>query len=41
VTLTGHTGQGNLLCELLDGNLLNVGMTLQNLITELLAVLNA
>ena len=35
------TSGGNLLCELLDGGLINIGSTLQNLLNQLLALLGA
>jgi len=42
--ITAVTGQGNLLgnllCELLDGGLINIGATLQNIINQLIALLN-
>ena len=44
VTLTAVTGQGNLLgnllCELLQGNLLNLGATLQGLLNQILGLLS-
>jgi hypothetical protein len=43
VDITGQTGQGNLLgnllCELLDGGLLNLGATLQGILNQLLGTL--
>jgi hypothetical protein len=43
VTITAVTGQGNLLgnllCELVDGNLLNVGATLQGILQQLVGLL--
>ena len=44
VDITGITGQGNLLgnllCELLGGGLINVGATLQSILNQILALLN-
>ncbi|HTL16137.1 MAG TPA: hypothetical protein VL793_02820, partial [Patescibacteria group bacterium] len=45
VDITGQTGQGqllgNLLCELLDGGLINLGTTLQGILNQLTALLTA
>jgi len=44
VDITGITGQGNLLgnllCELLGGGLINIGATLQNILNQILGLLN-
>jgi hypothetical protein len=44
VDITAVTGRGNLLgnllCELLGGNLINLGATLQNILGQILALLN-
>ena len=44
VDITGVTGQGNLLgnllCQLLGGGLINIGATLQNILNQILALLN-
>jgi len=43
VDITGQTGRGkllgNLLCELLDGNLLNLGATLQGILNQIVGLL--
>jgi len=43
VNITAVTGQGNLLgnllCELLDGNLINLGSTLQGILQQILGLL--
>ena len=45
VDITAVTGQGNLLgnllCELLDGGLINLGSTLQGILNQLIALLSA
>jgi hypothetical protein len=44
VDITGITGQGNLLgnllCQLLGGGLINIGTTLQNILNQILSLLN-
>jgi hypothetical protein len=44
VDITAVTGRGNLLgnllCELLDGGLINIGATLQGILNQILALLN-
>ncbi len=44
VDITAVTGQGNLLgnllCELLGGNLINLGATLQQILNQILALLS-
>jgi hypothetical protein len=43
VDITGVTGQGNLLgnllCELLGGNLINLGSTLQQILNQIIGLL--